>query len=149
MPNFTHEGSHEFWSNYKDPMVYRVVTYMESVEDWTLDGYEELEEAINRLGSAMEGISNVDLDEKDRFIELIAYLKTSRTLRILQALDAAHPGTASKMLMYAEEQSHSSEAADLFLKRNIAFERMRLLGRVFRPERLALVQAALENEQPS
>ena len=42
MPNLDLHSSHEFWKNYEDPMIFRVIAFMESVESWTLDGNPEL-----------------------------------------------------------------------------------------------------------
>jgi len=66
----------------------------------------------------------------------------------MQFLDGLKPGTASKLLIYAEEQlknttTYTPDAA-LFLKRNLAFEKLQLLGRIFAPERINLVLKALE-----
>ena len=75
-------------------------------------------------------------------------MKMARMLRLLQTIDTAHPGGASKILMYAEENSASSEdVPGIFLRRNIVFERLRLLGRVFANERIEIVMKALGSEQ--
>lgn len=145
MPDLSIEACHRFWHDYKDPMIYRVVSFMESVETWTLDGDPQLEAAIKHLGETLEDIGNIDLQQEERFIKIATYINTSRTLRLMQALDSAYPGAASKLLMYAEENSNSTEdTLGLFLKKNITFERLRLLGRVFAAERLNLVLKALE-----
>lgn len=61
-------------------------------------------------------------------------------------LDNAHPGAAAKVLMYAEEHTQSDQDnSGVFLRRNIVFERLRLLSRVFAPDRLKLVLKALED----
>lgn len=148
MPDLSLEASHNFWHSYQDPIIYRVVTFMEGVEDWTLDGDPALEAAINRLGQALEDIGGIDLQQEDSFIKLAAYLKASRNLRLLQCLDTAHPGAASKLLMHAEATSSSGEdMSGLFLRRNIVFERLRLLSRVFSPDRFALVIKVLEDKE--
>ena len=73
-------------------------------------------------------------------------------LRILQALDIAKPGTASQLLMYAEEASAEGEGktpdrcAQLFLRRNLVFERLQLLSRVFAPQRVSMILKALEQQ---
>ncbi|MES2141555.1 MAG: type IVB secretion system protein IcmW [Pseudomonadota bacterium] len=150
MPDLTLKGAHLYWKQYQDPMIYRVLTFMESVEQWTKDGDPALEEAITRLGQEIDDIDKVDLDKLGRqtlFLRLGNHLGMSRTLRLLQALDTTHPGSAAKLLMHAEEVSNSPEdEAGLFLRRNIAFERLRLLARVFSHERLGLVLKALEGE---
>lgn len=147
MPDLSNEACHAFWHEYRDPMIYRVVSFMESVESWTLDGNPQLEDSMRRLGDALEDVGNIDLQNEEEFIKIAAYIKAGRGLRLLQTLDTAFPGAASKLLMYAEEHSVSSEdVPGLFLRRNIVFERLRLLGRVFAPERFVLIAKAMESE---
>ncbi|MBX9586390.1 MAG: type IVB secretion system protein IcmW [Gammaproteobacteria bacterium] len=147
MPDLSNEACHAFWHEYRDPMIYRVVSFMESVEEWSLDNDPSLEESMRRLGDALEDIGNIDLQNEQEFIKVATYIKAGRGLRLLQTLDTAFPGAASKLLMYAEEHSTSSDdVPGLFLRRNIVFERLRLLGRVFAPERLALIVKAMESE---
>ncbi len=151
MPDLSHEASAQYWNEYVDPMIYRVVTFMESVEDWTLDSNPELEELIRKLGAELDNIESVDMNllgQEDNFIRLVGNIKSGRGLRLLQALDTVHPGSASKILVHAEETSMSSQdPAGFFLKRNIVFERLRLLSRVFSEYRLKLVTRALEGEE--
>ena len=145
MVDLTHKGAHEYWYDYQDPMIYRVLTFMESVEDWTLDGTKDTEEALQKLGDALDEIGGIELKEEDKFIAIAAYIKATRHLRLLQALDSANPGTASKLLLYAETKSRAADdVPGLFLRRNAVFERLRLLSRVFSPERLATILKVLE-----
>ena len=60
MPDFSSEAVRQFWSAYEDPMIYRVITFMEGVESWTLDGDEDLETALNELGKELDDIANVE-----------------------------------------------------------------------------------------
>ena len=151
MPDLSHEAASRYWSEYIDPMIYRVVTFMESVEEWTLDGNPELEEMMQQLGAELDRIDNVDLEilgQKDSFIRIVGNIKTGRGLRLLQTIDMAHPGSASKVLMHAEQNTLSSDdPAGFFLKRNIVFERLRLISRVFCEYRLKLVLRALEGDE--
>lgn len=145
MPDFSHAAVHQFWREYQDPMIHRVITFMESVEDFTLDGDKELESAIQSLGNALDDIGNIDLQQENLMVELLTYIKTGRGLRLLMCLDMAYPGAAAKVLMRAEELSKSEgDNASIFLRRNVVFERLRLLGRVFGKDRLQLVQKAIE-----
>ena len=147
MPNLDLQASHEFWKNYDDPMIYRVIAFMETVEQWTLDGYTALETALFAFGNELENLSRFDLSKEEQFVAVCAHIKTSRILRILQAIDTIDPGSASKVLMFAEENNTPDNLlAGLFLKRNIVFERLRLLSRVFAPHRIDLVLKALEQE---
>lgn len=147
MPDLSNEGAHQFWNGYQDPMIYRVVSFMESVESWTIDGDPSLEQAMAELGTTLEDIGNIDLQSEDNFIKLATYIKSARCLRLLQCLDVAYPGAASKLLMHAEETTKSNDdVPGMFLRRNIVFERLRLLSRVFAPQRIALLLKALEEE---
>lgn len=145
MPDLSLKACHEFWKNYNDPDVYRVVAFMESVEDWTIDGNQELERAIDRLGQVLDKTGSIDLQSEDTIIKICTYLKASRTLRLLQCLDTAHPGAASKILNYAEKKTISKDDVyGLFLRRNVVFERLRLLQRVFSNKRFGIILKALE-----
>lgn len=148
MPDLRHEAVHRFWKEYSDPMIYRVLAFMEAVETWPLDGDTELEDAVERLGNQLDVVGNYELGREDDFITLACNLKASRSLRLLQSMDTSHPGAASKLLIHAEEVSQShDDTAGLFLRRNIVFERLRLLARVFAAERFALVLKTLEGEE--
>lgn len=151
MPDLSREAVHDFWSKYQDPNVYRVITFMEGVETWTLDGHEDVENALQKLGKELDDLAKVDLGQlgqQELFIKIACHVKAARVLRILQAIDTAHPGSASKLLIHAEEISKSpDDPPGLFLRRNIVFERLRLLSRVFAPSRVALIMRALEGEE--
>ena len=141
------EESHAFWKNYDDPMIYRVIAFMETAEGWTMDGNPALERVIAKLGEALSELTAFELGQEDKFVALCAHLKTSRILRLLQFIDTIDPGAASKLLMYAEENNTPENImASLFLRRNIVFERLRLLARVFSPERFELMLKVLEEE---
>src|SRR3990167_1103505 len=146
MPDLSHDACVQYWYEYADPMIYRVITFMESVEGWTGDGEPNLEASITQLGIELDDIAAIDLNklaEADNFIRLVANIKTGRGLRLLQALDTVHPGSASKILIHAEESSsNSQDPAGFFLKRNIVFERLRLLSRTFSDTRLKLISRA-------
>jgi len=151
MPDLSHEAAVKYWHEYVDPMIYRVITFMESVEEWTLDGNPQLEEAFTQLGKELDDIASIDLDklgQKDGFLRIVGNIKTGRGLRLLQAIDTVHPGSASKVIMHAEQTTlSSSDPAGFFLKRNIVFERLRLISRLFSEYRLNLVARALEGEE--
>lgn len=147
MPKLDLLGSHEFWKNYDDPMIYRVISFMETVETFTLDGNPALEQSMTKLGEALDNLTSFELGKEDQFVALCSHIKTSRILRLLQSIDTIDPGSASKLLMYAEENNTPENTmASLFLRRNIIFERLRLLARVFSTERLDMVLKVLEQD---
>ena len=151
MPDLSLAQAAQYWFEYVDPMIYRVVTFMESVEDWTLDGNPELEAAIQELSKELDDLNLIDMEnlgQKDSFIRIVGNIKTGRGLRLLQAIDLAHPGSASRVLMHAEQTTYSSDdPPGFFLKRNIIFERLRIISRVFCEYRLKLILRAMEGDE--
>ena len=128
------KSSHEFWKNFEDPMIYRVIAFMETVEGWTKDGDPNLEAKMNLLGDELEKLSTFELEKEEQFVTLCAHIKSSRILRLLQAIDTIDPGSASKLLMYAEEHNSPDDImANLFLP---AFH---VCARVLRPGGKALI----------
>lgn len=145
MADLTRKGSHEFWSNFMDPKVYRAIVFMESAEHWTLDKDPLVDEVITNLGKKLGQLENVEIDDHASVVKLIAYIKTSRNLRFLQALDHVMPGTASKVIGYAEENQLKDKFCRVFIDRNILFERFRILSRVFQEDRIENIKKALES----
>ena len=146
MPDLSHKAVRKFWAEYPDAMLYKVITFMEGVEDWTYDGDEIIENSLEILGTTLEKIGNLDIKKEEKIIKKACDLKLGRGLRILMCLDQAYPGAASKILSYAEENTESdSDTAGIFLRRNIVFERLRLLGRIFSQDRMNMISQALES----
>lgn len=152
MPDLHLDAIHAFWDSYDRRTLYRVIVALERVEEWTVDSAPEIEPALIELGEAIENATSFEIaGHEATLIRILANTSAGRAMRILQALDMANPGTASKLLMYAEE--HGGEGVDpvnadphasLFLRRNLVFERLQLLSRVFSPQRISLVLNALE-----
>jgi intracellular multiplication protein IcmW len=150
MPDLHLDAVHAFWDSYDRRTLYRVIVAIERVEYWMLDSNPAVEAALIRLGEVMDHASNFELSEEAKIIRVLINTRASRALRILQSLDIAKSGTASQILMFAEEASAGGEGkspdayAQLFLRRNLVFERLQLLSRVFAPQRVSLILKALE-----
>jgi len=152
MPDLHLDAVHAFWDSYDRRTLYRVIVALERVEHWVLDDVPAVEAAIIRLGEVIDQSTGFELSEEAKIIRVLANMHAGRALRILQSLDIARPGTASQLLMYAEEASSEGEGktpdryAQLFLRRNLVFERLQLLSRVFAPQRVSSILKALEQQ---
>ena len=150
MPDLSQKATSQYWFEFMDPSIYRVITFMESVEDFTLDGDPDIEAALEQLGKELDNMEGIDVNSLQKqalFIRIVGNIKTGRGLRLLQAIDTVQPGSASQVLVHAEDTTISNDdPAGVFLKRNIAFERFRLLSRIFSESRLRLVTEALEGD---
>ena len=136
-------SAHDFWSGFSDPYVYRAIVMLESVENNMYDGEKDFEDAMAELGNALEDVPE-SFSNANELLSVLAYLRTSRYLRVLQAIDVSNPGMASRIIAKAEGSDQSNIPAQTFLHRNIIFERFRLLARVFSTERLRIIAEALE-----
>lgn len=148
MPDLSVEGVHSFWYDYDKRTLYRIVASMEGIEDWISDDDPRVDQALIKLGEQLESHPDFEVEDEAVVIKLLSNIHAGRALRLMQSLDVKKPGTASKLLVFAEEQTKDKDSknkyANLFLKRNLSFERLQLLGRVFASERINLVLKALE-----
>lgn len=144
MAGFSHEDAHRFWSSYDDPNVYKTIMFMDASEPWTLDGNEELENILFEITTTLQ--TATEIKSMQKLIKLFSSIKISRVLFIMQSLDNANPGTASRLLAFAEEHRRTDKWCDLMVKRNLTFERLRIISRVFSESRIEFLQAALEGE---
>lgn len=148
MPDLSNKSIHKFWREHPDPLVYKTIVFMEGVEDWTHDGDQSLENALKNLGETLDKTGNVDFQDEDQFIKISTGIKTGRALRLLQCFDIAHPGAAAKLLIHAEENIEAQNTNnEMFLQRNIVFERLRLFSRIFSKSRLDSVLKASGGEK--
>ena len=145
MPDLSLTNSHCYWRDTQDILAYQIVTLMELTEDWTLDGNDEVETALDELGMALDAISKFDFKQRDELLATLAYIHSSRLFSLLVHLDSAYPGAVEQIIKYAESRAHIDEVAALFLKRNIVFERTQTIARVFSAKRMKLVRNSLEN----
>lgn len=152
MPDLHVDSIHAFWDSYDRRILYRVIVALEHVEHWVLDSLPAVDAALIRLGEVMDQGHTLDLSEESKIIRVLINTRASRALRLLQAMDIAKPGSASQILMFAEEAASAAEGkspdplSQLFLRRNLVFERLQLLSRIFANQRVSLVLKALEQQ---
>lgn len=151
MPDLHTDAVHAFWDSYDRRTLYRVIVALERVETWRLDADPTIEKAILELGRAMDMGYSFEIEGKEEtFVNILANIGAAKAIRVLQALDMASPGSASKLLMFAEKMVENKrggkigQQAEVFLSRNLVFEKIQLLSRVFSPHRVSLVLKALE-----
>lgn len=144
MVDVTLKGAHEYWSQFPDPSVYKVIVFLESCEQSFYDGDQAYENAMDKLGDALDLMSTESIEDLSAVLGVLAYTRTSRYLRLLQGMDGVSPGAASKVIQAAEQSNTDDKDGQLFLKRNVLFERYRLLQRVLSDERLKELSEALE-----
>lgn len=135
----------KFWQDRHDPFLVKIIKTIEDIEDWTMDGDPEIEAMLIKLAEALSFPENFQIKDESSYVEILTVIKLSRALRIMQHIDGISPGSASKLLIYAEVASQGTDdIPGLFLNRNLVFERLQLLSRIFAPERFQMVTQAVE-----
>ncbi len=137
---------HEYWFQYNDPNLYKALVTLESVENWTVENNDSVQQSLTRLSKAIESLSDKkDFNQHELFVGATNPLKSSQIMRILQALNLSHPiqGAATKVIAYAESDTSISEN-HTFVERNIAFERLRLMARIFSQQRMQKVLETID-----
>jgi intracellular multiplication protein IcmW len=149
MPDLHTDAVHAFWDSYDRRTLYRIVVALEKMEHWSLDQIPEVEAALIQLGEQIDQAEAIEALDEEKFVRILLNTRAPRAFRILQSIDMVKPGTASGLLMHAEEASKREQnpdaGAQLFLRRNLVFERLQLLSRLFSPNRIFLILNALEN----
>ena len=148
MPDLSREGVNRFWFQYRDPMIYKIILFMESVETWVPKNHPDFEAAVLKLSEELEHIGNIELKGEELFIKVCSGLNSGRSLRLLQILDIANSGAASELLSYAEENTkNEKDLYAIFVRRNMVFERLRLMSRIFSKQRIDMILRAVENDE--
>lgn len=138
-------GTDKFWQDRQDPFLIKIIKIIEDAEDWVLDGDPEIEAALTQLAAALDNPMDFQIIDEEFYVNVLVSIKLSRSLRIMQHIDSIKPGSASKLLIYAEVASKSvNDTPGIFLNRNLVFERLQLLSRIFAAERFNIAIQAVE-----
>ena len=153
MYDLSPEETKKFWlEDFQDPKTYKIISLMEQMEDWTLDGHPEIEARMLEIAQLINDsykINTISSGSEKIVIQILCSLKIGRALRILYILDAATPGIVSDLINYAENLLHDDEFKDfatLFIDRNVVFERMRLLSKIFAEKRLTSIINSIKDD---
>ena len=109
----------KFWNDRQDPFLVKIIKTIEDIEDWTLDGDPEIEAALIKLAAALDSKPVFEVKDEEFYVNILVSIKLSRSLRIMQHIDGLTPGSASKLLIYAEVASKGTDdIPGLLLNRN-------------------------------
>jgi intracellular multiplication protein IcmW len=146
MPDLSSESVHAFWHEYDSRILYRIVCSLEATESWVPE-HPKIEELIRDLGDVLDSSTSINQLSQETIIQLLTSIKFTQALRLMHAIETKSPGFVSGLLVWSEEQKGSKEQAapsNVFLKRNMVFERLQLLSRIFSQERINLLNRAQE-----
>lgn len=156
MVDLTSKGLEKYWSEVSPSAPY-IIGAMDATEDWVLDIDGSLDDELATLMLAMPDMLSLALrtGKKSEFINdflvVIAYLHSSKALRLVYWLETGFPELEFDFLREAHslyEQGGVTAidrvAFKLLMDRLRFARKTALLQTVFAPERMAAVQAAIE-----
>ena len=147
MPDLSMETVHAFWHEYDKNILYKIVCSFEKSESWVVYN-EQTQQLISDLGDILEKTPKFDFLKQETLIEILTVIKFSQALRVMQFMESKSPGIIAKLLMWADEKkrnNQSNQHINTFLRRNLIFERLQLLARIFSKERIDLLSKSLNH----
>jgi|AntRauTorckE5430_2_1112549.scaffolds.fasta_scaffold00045_35 intracellular multiplication protein IcmW len=145
MPDLSHEGSKQFWKEFMNGSIYKIIDFIEQTEDWVVSNDPKTIDALAQLSDYLEKADSKTEFPQKQFIHICAYAHLSQKLKIMHTLDTIQPGLATQLIQTAEKSPKSNLSASIFLKRNLLFERMRILSKILAPNRIQIVQKIYES----
>lgn len=137
-----------FW-NSQDPRLARILRWMDSTEDWMLDERPDVMQALSSLGHSMSSASPDTIASRfDPLLDILAFMSSSRALRVIEWLDRAHNGALSVRLVQRAMQ-RDDERAKILIERLQAMRSLSLLGQIFSPKRISRAIELLESSKAS
>lgn len=142
------EATHAFFHD-RDPLLEAAIVGMESVETWTQDKTQSVQDTLQKLSDRVEDIDVDDITGsiQNKLIVLLGYISSGKAIKLLMWIDLNSPNFVAKTLAEAQMLSALDKinegAARLFVERFEVLERMHMLSRVFSEERLSIVEKVL------
>lgn len=135
-----------FWRMSGVPLT-AIINAMERCENWTVDGDEQAEEMIAAFEAKLSDASYAQIEKllqhsKPSVIRAMAYLGSGRAILLYRWLSMVNPGSVPEMISYAA--GANNDECRVLVERIQNLERLRILSRIFAPERLSEILETLE-----
>ena len=132
-----------FWFE-RDPRIARILRWMDSTENWMVDERPDVTLALTSLGRRMtESEPEALAAQFDPLLDILAYMSSSRAMRIMAWLDRENGGALSLRLMQ-KAMARSDTKAQLLVDRLQALRSLSLLGEIFSAKRISRAISLLE-----
>lgn len=147
MPNLRKSIVENFWEK-KDKRMFRILGWMESMEDWMLDENEEIANSIYALANTLERVSKKDiLNNAEELIHAMAYMSSPRALRLMEWFDEHFSQGISIELTQKALSMKDNEQAQLLLDRFDTLNKLSLLSKIFSTQRTKLIVSLLKQQE--
>lgn len=134
-----------------DKSILSILGNMQDRETWVIDGNEELINAIIEwAGNASKSdLENAIEENPESIIKLLAFMKSTRSLVLIQKIEEFFPGSTSELLLESLDKivanGGDTRAERVLRDRLVALFRVDLLERIFSDERSEKIKLAIKN----
>lgn len=132
-----------YWSE-KGLAVKEVLASLAERQTWAVDGDADIAQWVELLGTELRSpeFARAMAASPTEVAELLAWLRSPVAMRILDAIDEAEAGSAAKVILAARAMQ-GNHAYRLFVDAVDILTKARLLAKIFSPQRMAAIEAAV------
>lgn len=146
--NLATKDVHEYLLENLQPDIFKLVLGIENRETHVYDKEPEFADLLTSISNNIDNLANLDLENSqvcDDLITFLAHLSLGKIIRCLDYIDEIDYHFTNNLINYAKE--HSKEPTDiynLFLEKNIIFEKIQIVSRTFHNDRFKEILDAME-----
>lgn len=146
MPDLHSEDVRAYWRG-MSPELADFFGLIERTEDWAMDGHPEIEARLVRFGRAIDRASTERLAEMkgEEFLFLLAYIKSSKSFRLISWMDERHGGLGTRLVTRLLESEPDPRLASVMVQRLRVAQNTPYFRQLLQPERLGQLQRAIEH----
>lgn len=129
--------------------LHTLLSQMESKESWACDDDPAIRDALEEWAANYSSSMGIQAkSQTDNFLRFLSFIRSKRSMLILQELEKASPGSTSDLLFEClkvdEENSDDRRHQQVFRDRLIAISQVGALDRMFSEDRLELVSKVIK-----
>lgn len=136
-----------FWET-KNKKFSELCKIVEDQEFWCVDDDKDVEEALSKLANVLENgdvSANTILENANSLFLVLAYIKFSKTLRLLTWFDERYKENVSQMLVNMAIENKDESYYRLLLERLLLVKDFSLLNQIYSSDRFNRVNNILNN----
>lgn len=148
MLNLNQSVVEQYWQK-TAPRIAKVISVMEGVEFWLVDNEKSVNKALKDLVKKMDSSSRESLsNHAEELLFIMAYMSSGRALRMMNWFDEKFTkGSLSIDIIQEASNLKDSEHARLMLDRLQTMESLKMINKIFAPNRTRIILELLKESK--
>ena len=139
----------QYWQK-TAPRIAKVLSVMEGVEYWLVDDVQSVNDALREVIKKMDKASHEKMAaHTEDILFIMAYISSGRALRMMNWFDEHFPKGLSVDILQEAKRLGNVEHAQLMMDRLQTIDSLKMINRVFAPNRSRLILELLKQEPVS